>query len=37
MSGYRVDTDALQERIAEMTAFERSLERQLAELDRAVS
>jgi WXG100 family type VII secretion target len=37
MSGYSVDTDALQERIAEMTSFERGLERQLADLDRAVS
>jgi WXG100 family type VII secretion target len=34
---YSVDTDALQQRITEMTTFERGLERQLADLDRAIS
>ena len=37
MSGYSVDTDALQDRITEMTSFEKTLERQLADLDRAIS
>jgi WXG100 family type VII secretion target len=37
MSGYSIDTDALQERISEMTSFEKTLERQLADLDRAIS
>lgn len=36
MTRYSVDTDALAQRIAQMTAFERTLERQLADLDRAV-
>lgn len=37
MSGYSVDTEALQQRITEMTSFEKTLERQLADLDRAIS
>jgi WXG100 family type VII secretion target len=37
MSGYSVDTDALHERITEMSTFERGLERQLADLDRAIA
>jgi WXG100 family type VII secretion target len=36
MTRYSVDTDALAQRIAQMTTFERTLERQLADLDRAV-
>ena len=36
MSGYSVDTDALHERITEMSSFERGLERQLVDLDRAI-
>ena len=37
MTKFSIDTDALEQRITEMTAFERTLERQLEALDKAVA
>jgi WXG100 family type VII secretion target len=37
MTKFSVDTDALEQRIADLAAFEKTLERQLADLDKAVS